>query len=65
MILRKFRKYASDEGWGVEWPLRFEKTSIVPIIAGLAVAVTIELAQRRAYFRGVEDMDVMMENGEI
>lgn len=65
MILRKFRKYSSDGGWGVEWPLCFEKSSIVPIVAGLVVAITIELAQRRAYFHGVEDVDEMMNLGEI
>lgn len=59
------KKYFSDAGWGVEWPLRFEKSSIVPVVAGLAVAVTIELAQRNAYFRGVADVDEMMENGHI
>ena len=62
MLLRKFRKYASEGGWGIEWPLRLEKTSFVPIVAGLAVAITIELAQRRSYFRGVEDVDKLIED---
>lgn len=62
MLLRKFRKYSSEGGWGIEWPLRIDKTSVVSIVAGLAVAITIELAQRRSYFRGVEDVDKLIED---
>lgn len=65
MMFRKFRKYSSDGGWTVKWPLRIEKSSIIPIVSGLAVAITIELAQRRAYFHGVEDVDEMMNAGKI
>lgn len=65
MLLRKFRKYSSEGGFGVEWQPGIDKASIVPIAIGLAVAITIRLSQRWGYFKGIKDLDDMYASGEI